>query len=60
MDESSWNKGQKQSRNRYSDRIEELEKTIEIRKNELQKEKGIADEERETLIAELHAKEVCL
>lgn len=57
VDESSWNKGQKQSRNRYSDRIEELEKTIEIRKNELQKEKGIADEERETLIAELHAKE---
>ncbi|EJW87977.1 kinesin-II 85 kDa subunit [Wuchereria bancrofti] len=57
MDESSLHKGQKQSRNRYSDRIEELEKTIEIRKNELQKEKGIADEEREALIAELHAKE---
>ncbi|KAK6102539.1 Kinesin-like protein KIF3A [Brugia pahangi] len=57
VDESSWHKGQKQSRNRYSDRIEELEKTIEIRKNELKKEKGIADEERETLIAELHVKE---
>uniref|UniRef100_A0A0R3RXP2 Kinesin-like protein n=1 Tax=Elaeophora elaphi TaxID=1147741 RepID=A0A0R3RXP2_9BILA len=52
-----WHKGQKQSRNRYSDRIEGLKKTIEIKRNELQKEKGLADEERELLAAELRAKE---
>ncbi|KAM3723106.1 Kinesin-like protein KIF3A [Dirofilaria immitis] len=57
MDESGWHKNQKQSRNRYSDRIEELERTIEIRRNELQKEKKLADEEREMLAEELRAKE---
>ncbi|EFO18808.1 kinesin-like protein KIF3A [Loa loa] len=55
--ESSWRKGQRQSRNRYNDRIEELKKTIEIKRNELQKEKGLADEERSVLAAELRAKE---
>ncbi|KAL4002681.1 Kinesin motor domain family protein [Acanthocheilonema viteae] len=55
--ESDWHKGQKQSRNRYNDHIEELKKTIEIKRNELQKEKGLADEERELLAAELRAKE---
>ncbi|VDK86135.1 unnamed protein product [Litomosoides sigmodontis] len=51
--ESGWHKGQKHSWNR----IEELKKTIEITRNELQEEKGLADEERELLAAELRAKE---
>uniref|UniRef100_A0A915Q807 Kinesin-like protein n=1 Tax=Setaria digitata TaxID=48799 RepID=A0A915Q807_9BILA len=55
--ESDQQKNKKQSRNRYSNRIEELEKTIEIRRNELQKEEGLDDEEREALTSELHVKE---
>lgn len=58
MEDSEQPEGLKRARGSYSGRIEELEKTIELRRIELQKEKGMADEERELLATELHAKEV--
>lgn len=51
-------KDQQQSQNRYNDHIKKLKKTIEIKRNELQKEKGLVDEEREMLSVELRTKEV--
>ncbi|VDN03941.1 unnamed protein product [Thelazia callipaeda] len=47
----------KQQKKRYNGHINKLERTVEIRRNELQKQAGVADEEREMLVAELRAKE---
>uniref|UniRef100_A0A0M3KC26 Kinesin-like protein KIF3A (inferred by orthology to a human protein) n=1 Tax=Anisakis simplex TaxID=6269 RepID=A0A0M3KC26_ANISI len=47
----------KRVKGRYDERIEQLEKNIGQKRIELEKEKGLAEEERQALAAELSAKE---
>ncbi|KHN80046.1 Kinesin-like protein KIF3A [Toxocara canis] len=56
-EEGESSEGGKRVKGRYDERIEQLEKNIELKRSELQKEKGMAEEERQSLAAELKAKE---
>lgn len=57
-EEGEANEGGKRMKGKYDERIEQLEKNIELKRSELRKEKGMAEEERQALATELRAKEV--
>lgn len=50
----------KRQKGGYDERIIELEKNIELKRNELQRTKGLAEEERNILANELQTREVHL
>uniref|UniRef100_A0A914RJQ7 Uncharacterized protein n=1 Tax=Parascaris equorum TaxID=6256 RepID=A0A914RJQ7_PAREQ len=56
-EEGEANEGGKRMKGKYDERIEQLEKNIELKRNELLREKGMAEEERQALATELRAKE---